>query len=85
MGALRQLGNKIPIKCSKQLAEGLILSRFLYLIPVWGATTENNLRRTQRLMNQVARWASGKGKKEQNKYLTQQFGLVAHKRIADAA
>ena len=28
LGALKQLGNKIPLGCRKKLAEGLIISRF---------------------------------------------------------
>ena len=78
LGALRQLGNKLPLRCRKQLAEGLILSRFLYLIPVWGATTDSSIRRAQRLLNQVARWASGKSKRTRVRKLMESLGWLRH-------
>ena len=59
LGALQQMGSKLPRKCRKTLAEGLIISRLLYLIQTWGSTTENHLRRAQVLLNRTARWITG--------------------------
>ena len=47
----------------KLLANGLLISKFNYLIAMWGGATSNHLLTAQRTMNQVARWVTNKGKK----------------------
>ena len=59
LGALKQLGCKIPRSCKKTLAEGVIVSRLLYLLPIWGSTTRNQWRKGQILLNKAARWVTG--------------------------
>ena len=53
-----KLGRKISREGSKTVAEGLILSRLIYLIPIWGSTTENHSRKAQVLLNRAARWVT---------------------------
>ena len=36
LGSLKTLGNKIPMTSKKLLANGLLLSKFNYLIAIWG-------------------------------------------------
>ena len=59
LGSLKQLGNQLPMHSKKLLAEGLLLSKFTYLITQWGGVSENYLTSAQRLQNQIARWVSG--------------------------
>ena len=40
-----QLGRQIGQKGRLQLANGLIISKLIYLIPIWGGTHENNIRK----------------------------------------
>ena len=62
LGALQHLGKKLPCGCRKILASTMLMSRIIYLMPVWGGTTTNHLRKVQVLQNRVARWL---GKEDQ--------------------
>ena len=60
LGALKFLGKKIPLESRKLLATGLIHSRLMYLMPLWGSAAQNNLmRKAQSILNTAARWTSG--------------------------
>ena len=49
----------IPTKSRIILARGLIISMLSYLISMWGGTMVNYKRKTQTLLNEAARWATG--------------------------
>ena len=51
------------MNCRKILAEGLVLSRVKYLLPLWGGTTENHIKKVQVIVNTVARAVTGLGKR----------------------
>ena len=76
LGALQSLGRKIPVRCRKTLAHGFILSKLLYLIPVWGATTANQLRGAQVLLNKSARWVTGKARRTRVDELMESAGWL---------
>ena len=59
LGALQHQGRKIPPQCRKTLVVGLIHSRLIYLIPLWGSVQNNLLRKAQTILNKAARWTSG--------------------------
>ena len=59
LGALQHLGKKIPLGCRKIMATGLIMSRLIYLMPLWGSSTDNYLRKAQIVWNKTARWTTG--------------------------
>ena len=59
LGALQSLGKKIPRSCRKTFANGFIISKLIYMIPAWGASTDNQVRRAQVLLNKTARWVTG--------------------------
>ena len=63
LGYLQQIGRQIPQNSRKILAEGLMISRFNYLITQWGGTTRNHLNKAQRLQNRIARWVTQSGKR----------------------
>ena len=67
LGGLKLLAKQIPEKGCLILANGLILSKINYLIPVWGGTHVSNLRKVQCLLNSTARFVLNVGKKDQNK------------------
>ena len=58
IGALKQLGAQIPKQSRKAIAEGLIQSKFNYLIAQWGGATKNLIKAAQRLQNKAARWVT---------------------------
>ena len=63
LGALVHQGKKIPLRCRKTLATGLILSRMQYAIAIWGPTTDSQVRRAQVLLNKAVRWVTGRRKR----------------------
>ena len=56
LGALKLLSDRLPTKSRLALVNGLIVSRIIYAIQVWGATGKNNIRKVQSLLNAAARF-----------------------------
>ena len=75
LGALKHLGRKIPPKCRKVLASGLIISRLSYLVSLLGSTTCNYLRKAQAALNKVARWMAGLERRTKVSELMRKSGL----------
>ena len=63
IGILKHIGKIMPTRSKKLVAEGIILSRLIYMIAIWGGTTIRNTEKAQALVNNVARFITGKGKK----------------------
>ena len=58
LGQLKMMGRQLPRASRKILAEGLLMSKFIYLITQWGGATENYIGAAQRLQNKMARWVT---------------------------
>ena len=56
LGALKHLSKGIPKKCRLILANGFIMSKIIYLIPLWGGTYTKQMGKVQTIMNMTARW-----------------------------
>ena len=69
LGALQHLGKKVPLRCRKLIATGLILSKMTYLIPLWGSSTKNYMRKAQAVWNKTARWTTGLNRRTRTKEL----------------
>ena len=76
IGVLKHLEEKIPRSSRKILANSLILSRFSYLVAIWGSSTDNHTRRAQILLNTAAHWVSGLGKKTRIRNLMESVGWL---------
>ena len=63
LGALKLMGKQLPRDTRKLLADGLITSKFIYMITQWGGASQNLITAAQRLQNQVARWINNSGKR----------------------
>ena len=63
LGALYHLGRTVPRQSRLTLVNGLIVSRLIYLIPLWGGATENYVKKAQIVLNSAARWATGLGRR----------------------
>ena len=50
LGALKHISKEIPMKSRRTLANGLIVSRILYGITIWGGTYETNIRKMQAIL-----------------------------------
>ena len=76
LGALRHLGAKIPKGSRRILANSLIISRLAYLVSIWGASTTNQTRRAQVLLNTTARWVTGLRKQTRVRTLMETLGWL---------
>ena len=56
LGALKHLGTQVPKNGRKLLATGLIISKLIYMIPVWGGAPITYIRKLQRIVNNSARY-----------------------------
>ena len=63
LGGLRHLGKIVPEKGRKILANSLIISKIIYMLPVWGGTHPTHMKKLQRIQNNTARYVLNKGKK----------------------
>ena len=63
LGALRHLGTQVPKNGRKLLATGLILSKIVYMIPVWGGAPVTFIRKLQRIVNNSVRYILNGGKR----------------------
>ena len=61
LGQLKFISKEIPGKSKLMLANSMIMSRIIYLIPLWGSTYDTNIKKIQVLLNNVARWISNSG------------------------
>ena len=74
LGALKYLGKQLPKSCRKTLATGLLVSRARYLIEISGSTTEKYRKKTQAILNNAARYVSGKGRRVNTMTLMESVG-----------
>ena len=63
LGMLKFIGGNLNKKGKLMLANGYILSKIIYMIPLWGGTEHKYRQKVQIIMNNTARWISGWGKR----------------------
>ena len=72
LGEFYSLRDLIPQKAKLQLVNSLIISKLVYLIPLWGSATANYLRKAQTLLNKSARFITkGHRKTRTNKLMAE--------------
>ena len=69
LGILSHLSKNLPQKSRLLLANGLFLSRLLYLLPMWGGLPAKEAKRVQILMNKCARVVLKKGRRTRTRTL----------------
>ena len=82
IGSLKQLGGQIPEHTRKTLAEGLILSKFTYLISQWGGATQNLITAAQRVQNRAARWVTSSTRRTKVSKLLKDTGWLSIAELA---
>ena len=60
LGALKFMSKTVPQKGRLLLANGMLISKIIYLIPVWGGAETKYLKQLQVLLNKAARYVTGK-------------------------
>ena len=72
LGMLKFLSRNISKAGRKTLAEGLILSRIQYTLPLWGGTSKSNHKKLQVLINKAAQIVTGRGKRASTRSLMEE-------------
>ena len=60
LGALTHIARNLPVESRLLLANGLLVSRLIYLLPMWGGLTRRESKQIQIILNKCARMVSGK-------------------------
>ena len=81
LGTIKFLSKNMNVKCRKVLAEGLVLSRIKYLLPLWGGTTDNLIRKVQVIVNNLARTVTGMGRRTSTVTLMKQCDWLTVKEM----
>ena len=71
IGILRHIGQNMLKKSRLLLANGLIINRILYLIPMWGGLSGTEMRKIQVLLNRCARLVTGLSRRTRMRTLMQ--------------
>ena len=69
IGILKHISRYMPKKTRLLLANGLIISRVLYLIPMWGGLPNTETRKIQVLLNKTAQFVTGLSSRTRTKTL----------------
>ena len=69
LGALTHLSKNLPKKSRLLLANGLFISRILYLLPMWGRLPLRDAKKLQTLMNKCARVVLNKNRRTRTRTL----------------
>ena len=69
LGALTHISRNLPQKSCLLLANGLFISRLLYLLPMWGGLPSREIKKIQILMNKCARMILSKNRRTRTRSL----------------
>ena len=83
IGRLKYLGRNIPWRSKKLLAEGLVISKLLYVLPLYGGTYKSYLSKLQCILNTAARFISGSGRRTKTIELMRKIKWLSFKELRD--
>ena len=69
LGMISHLAKYIPLRSRLLLANGLFMSRLLYLLPMWGGLPLKDLKKLQTLMNRCTRTVLSKSRRTRTRAL----------------
>ena len=69
LGVLTHVSTYLPVKSKLLLANGLFISRLLYLLPMWGGLPQRDMKTLQTIMNKCARMILGLPRKTRTRTL----------------
>ena len=76
LGLLKHIGKEMTFQGRKLLANGFILSRLCYIMPIWGGTPQKYKKKLQILLNNTARWVSKSNKRTSKSKLMKTLGWM---------
>ena len=72
LGTLTHISKNLPTKSRLLLANGLFMSRMLYMLPMWGGLPKRDSSKLQRLMNKCARMVLSANRKTRTSKLMEE-------------
>ena len=69
LGMLKFISRGMDKKSKLLLANAYIISRIIYLLPLWGGTSQKYLNKVQVVLNNTARWVTGHGRRSKSEKL----------------
>ena len=83
LGVLTHISKHMTVSCRLLLANGLFLSKLLYLLPMWGGLTNRDAKKLQILINKCARMVLGVGRKTRTRALMTGCGWMYFCELVD--
>ena len=76
LGFLSHISSHLPVSSRLLLANGLFLSKLLYLLPMWGGLSKRDAKKIQILLNKCARMVLGASRKIRTRALMERCGWL---------
>ena len=76
LGSLKFMSKHLPPKTKLILANGLIISKILYLLPIYGGAYKKYMNKIQTIMNKTVRFVKNKGKRTKMRELMTSVGWL---------
>ena len=76
LGGLKHMSKYLPQKTKLILANGLILSKILYILPIYGGTYKKYLTKIQVIMNKTIRFVMKKNCRAKTRDLMESVGWL---------
>ena len=76
LGTIKYLAKNAPTKTKLLLVNGLLLSKILYLLPLYGGTQQKYLNKIQVIMNNSIRFVTGLHKRSKTRTLMESVGWM---------
>ena len=83
VGVLKHVAPEMSLPSRKRIAEGTIISRLLYALPVWGGVTANFVRKLQVILNTTARIITGMGRRTNTLKLMRRLDWLTVKEMVE--
>ena len=83
LGFLSHISKNMPVKSRLLLANGLFLSKLLYLLPMWGGISKSDSKKIQSLLNKCARMVLGSSRRVRTRTLMENCGWLYFRELVN--
>ena len=83
LGFLTHISKHMPVKSRLLLANGLFLSKLLYLLPMWGGLSKSDSKKLQSLLNKCARMVLGSSRRVRTRTLMENCRWLYFRELVD--
>ena len=81
LGILAHVSKNIPQRSRKIIAEGIVLSKLKYLLPLWGGAGNKYHKKAQIIINKAARSVTGRGRRASARNLLIETGWMSSREL----